>query len=70
MNAITKWQEEGYRRLLINEDLYIARRTYCRRRMDYNGEARAFAVYEAGRAAILAAVRAQDPLLLTQDKAA
>jgi DNA-binding phage protein len=38
MTQLVKWEEEFYRRLRENEDEYIARRAYFRRRMDYNGE--------------------------------
>jgi hypothetical protein len=54
MTQLVKWEEEFYRRLRENEDEYIARRAYFRRRMDYNGEARAFTLYEAAREQIVA----------------
>jgi hypothetical protein len=54
MNQLVKWEEAVYRRLRENEDEYIARRAYFHRRMDFNGMARAFALYDAARERIVA----------------
>lgn len=68
--AIVKWQEHYYRRLLANEDLYIARREYFRRRMNFNGMAEAFRLYDAERARIVAEIKVADAMRagLTNDQ--